>query len=403
MTSTVPAHRPTPRAAVGRRSLRAGLTLATALVALAIGSPSARAEGLVRIVTVGGAGGQTVSLSQLGAPDVPDYTYSTVATPGAGPQSVTVTSGYSLPKLFKDLHIPTTFGSAEILAPQGPPVVLDNLQAVSPYAYHGELPVVWADGAGTHFLVPSTPSGNTNAGETFAGQGGIITIELHRGPPLSIGISGPVKAYVDKPVAFSASVYGGAASLYQWSFGDGSLSSEVAPSHVFTAVGTYDVYLQVTGGADSVGASSVIPVVVGTPPPVPAGAGAGAGGNGTGTGSGSGAGGTGAGTGAGAQSTSTPPHRAQRSAHRRARQAPRPVGPLVSGIAISYIAQPATATGGTSGGAAGAARAAHVRANARGLRYGMWIWFGVLVALFGGGLLELRGSWRVSPPITEAP
>jgi heme/copper-type cytochrome/quinol oxidase subunit 3 len=73
---------------------------------------------------------------------------------------------------------------------------------------------------------------------------------------------------------------------------------------------------------------------------------------------------------------------------------------VVSGIAISYIATPASAAGGSSGGAAGAARAAHQAATAKGLREGMWIWLGVLVALFGCGLLELRGSWRTAPAPT---
>jgi hypothetical protein len=381
-----------------------------ALAALMISCTSARAEGFVQIDTVGG-GARTVDLSQLGTPDVPSASYSTVATPGGTPQTVTVTSGYSLLKLFKDAKLPVTFGSAEILAPQGPPVVLTNTQAMSPAAYSagGGPPVVWADGAGTHFLVPSTPSGNTYAGETFTGQGGIITIQLHRGPPLSVGISGPVKAYVGKPVKFTGSVFGGTATQFQWTFGDGSVASDAAPSHTFAALGTYDVYLQVTGGADSVGASSVIPVVVGNAPPPRPGVGTGTGG--TGTGSGSGGSGAGSGTGAGAASTSTTPgstatvapahpHPARRPAHRRAQKPPRPVGPVVSGIAISYIATPAGAVGGSSGGAAGAARAAHQAASAKGLREGMWIWLGVLLALFGGGLLELRGSWRTAPPPT---
>jgi hypothetical protein len=391
--------------------VRAALTAAMALAAFMISCASARAEGFVQIDTVGG-GAHTVDLSHLGRPDVPSASYSAVASPGGTPQTVTVTSGYSLAKLFKDAGIPAAFGSAEILAPQGPPVVLTNPQATSPAAYSagGGPPVVWADGAGTHFLVPSTPSGNTNAGETFTGQGGTITIQLHRGPPLSVGISGPVKAYVGKPVKFTASVFGGAATQFQWTFGDGSVASDAAPSHAFATLGTYDVYLQVTGGADSVGASYVIPVVVGNAPPPPPGVGAGTGGNGTGSG-GSGGQGVGAGTGAGSPSTSTTPgsaptvapahHRvAKRPAHHRARQPPRAVGPVVSGIAISYIATPASAAGGSSGGAAGAARAAHQAATAKGLREGMWIWLGVLVALFGGGLLELRGSWRTTPAPT---
>jgi hypothetical protein len=369
-----------------------------ALAALATFSATARASGFVQIELVGG-GSKTADLSAEQA-DITAATYANVAAPGGAPQTVTVTSGYSLPKLFKDLQIPTTFGSAEIIAPQGPPVVLTNTQATSSSAYQegGGAPVVWGDGAGTHFLVPSTPSGAVNAGETFTSAS--ITIVLHGGPSLSVGIFGsPVKAIVGKPVQFTSSVAGGTPLGYQWSFGDSTSGSQANPSHTYNALGTYDVYLRVTGSGDSVGASLVTHLVVGNPPPKTSSLPAGTSGTGLGTGGGTGGPGSGAGNGAGSQVTTAPArHVIPKRSHRRARQAPRPVGPLVSGVAISYISPPTGATGG----GAGAARAAHLRANARGLQLGMWIWLGVLLALFGGALLEWNGWRRVRLLTPEA-
>src|SRR6202020_3549525 len=91
------------------------LALALALATLAICCATARADGSVQVDTVGGAA-QTVELSALGDPAVPEDSYSNVATPGGLPQTVTVTDGYSISQLLKYLRIaPTSFESAEIV------------------------------------------------------------------------------------------------------------------------------------------------------------------------------------------------------------------------------------------------------------------------------------------------
>jgi hypothetical protein len=379
-----------------------------ALAVLAVCCASARADGFVQVVTVGG-GTQTVDLSALGQAAVPDGFYSNIATPGGAPQDVTVTDGYSLSQLFKYLKLgSTSFGSAEIVPPEGPPIVLSSAQVTSASAYDGGPAVVWSDGAGTHFLEPSTPSGAINAGETFTGT---VTIELHRGTPLSLGIYAE-NATVNKPVQFHSQVYGGSALSYQWSFGDSSTGSAADPSHVYTALGTYNVYLQVTGTDDTVGVSQVIHVVVGNPPKLSPTPGAGTGGSGVGAATGgAGAGGsggtTGAGTSAGGQAaaskvTSSVHLRAgKRSRRRHAKAVPRPTGPLVSGIEISYIS-PAASSAAAAAGAAQAARAATAKARAAGLDLGMWIWFAVLAMLFGGGLLELSGPRQARLALAKA-
>ena len=392
---------------VHRWRVRGTLMAALIMGALAMSCATARADGSVEVVGVSGAV-QTVELSELGTPDVPDDTYSSVATADGAPQTVTVTDGYSLTRILKYVLGPThlaSFGSAEIVAPEGPPVVLTNVQATSPSAYGDGPPVVWGGGAGTNFLVPSTPTGLTNAGETFSG--GTITITLRSGPPLDVGIYAlEVKAIVNKPVQFHSEIYGGTPLSYQWSLGDGSSASEASPTHVYTALGTYNVWLEVTGSPDAVGVSAVIHIVVGNPPPTISTAGAGTAGTGTGSGTGTSGSGTGAGAGTGTTTTATaapaPSHRTARSRGHRSKRVPRPTGPLVSGIAISYVT-PAASAAAAAAGAAHAARSAHLRAAASGLRVGMWIWFAVLVALFGGAILEWNGSWLGRRTIPELP
>ena len=365
-------------------------------------SASARAAGFVHIV---GAGvDKTLDLSALpGKPDVPDTTYGSIATtPGGTPQSVTVAGGYSLGALLADAGVAraSSFGSAEIPAPQGPSVVLSNLQATSPFAYtSGGPPVVWDNGSGAQFLVPSTPSGNTNAGETFAGPGGTVTVELHSGQPLAVGISAvPQPAIIGKPVQFRAYVYGApTASLsYQWNLGDGSSTSvEASPTHVYTAIGTYNVYLEASGGEDSPGASTVLHVVVGNPPPALGNAGAGTGIGGAG-GQGSGGQGQGQGAGAGgptgshtAAAASAHEASAKRTAHRHVKAAPpAPVGPLVSGILIS---DPNESLAAAARAAAGAARAGRIARRQAALAEWMWILTGALALLFVGALFEWNG------------
>ncbi len=49
----------------------------------------------------------------------------------------------------------------------------------------------------------------------------------------------------------------GAIASYAWDFGDGNISSEVNPSHVYTASGTYDATLVVTDNEGATGSNSV--------------------------------------------------------------------------------------------------------------------------------------------------
>lgn len=79
----------------------------------------------------------------------------------------------------------------------------------------------------------------------------------------------PTTAVVGTSVAFSSSVQGGTAPVtYHWAFGDGTSSTSFAPAHVYSAPGTYTVWLNVTDAAGEV-ASAQVPVLVSAPPVVP--------------------------------------------------------------------------------------------------------------------------------------
>ena len=374
----------TRRKRIAGRAFAAALTLAGAGV---ICAPAY--AGLVRIITPSG-GGQTLDLSSLpGKPDVPDATYSAIdLTPGGTPEPVTVTAGYSVKALLADAGLKSTpFGSAEIVAPAGPPVVLSYTQATSTFAYADGPPVVWNGGSGAQFLVPSTPTGSTNAGESFAGSGGVVTIQLYSGQPLAVGIyATPQPAIVNKPVTLRASIFGGAVSSYQWSLGDNTTSTTVAPIHTYTRIGTYNVYLSVLGPT-APGASSVIHVVVGSPPPAPIAGSGGPGPGGTGLGgNGTGTGGTGRGAGSPGRATVTPsPPRRRRALTRRARKAPPTTGPLVTGILIADTPQ---AIAAAERAAAGAARSARTARRDAALAQWVYIVIAVLAMLFVGAVLE---------------
>ncbi len=69
----------------------------------------------------------------------------------------------------------------------------------------------------------------------------------------------------DTPATFSASVNGGLAPYsYQWTFGDGSHSTDATPSHTYTSKGTYQVELKVTDSEGYTAASYLNVTVAGS-------------------------------------------------------------------------------------------------------------------------------------------
>jgi PKD repeat protein len=63
-------------------------------------------------------------------------------------------------------------------------------------------------------------------------------------------------------VDFAAQLYGDTPFTYLWTFGDGVTATLEAPSHVYTASGTYTVTLEVWNCADQGYASHTFPVTV---------------------------------------------------------------------------------------------------------------------------------------------
>jgi hypothetical protein len=363
------------------------------------------------------------------APDVMGRTYSNVSTysdtapAGGTPGTVTVGSGFSFPTILTAFGIPSSsFTVAEIVGPDGHSVLLTNAQAESETAFPDGPAVVWQDSAGVYFLLPSSGSGTTDDGETFAGQSDELDINLYSGALLSVSITSSTQTVkAGKPVHFSATATGalpGETLSYKWYFDDGNGGSQASINHSYLVAGTYDVYLRVTGSKDSIGYSSMIPITVGKAPKGPDR-------NGGGEtkkkkAPASGAGSKGAGdkksaakkattkttttaaattTTATTTSATTTPTTPAASHHSPASRAPRPAGPLLSGIALSaaqITAAQATPTASARPGVPNPARTGHLTPHGRGIGEGFWVALGTLGTLLSGALLEAYGPPRRS-------
>ncbi len=92
---------------------------------------------------------------------------------------------------------------------------------------------------------------------------------VNLGPPQILGIDNlPASGCAPLSVKFKPNIYSPESIvLYQWTFGDGSASSNSSPLHIYSNTGAYDVSLIVTtqsGCADTLRIDSA--VLVGTPP-----------------------------------------------------------------------------------------------------------------------------------------
>lgn len=425
---------------ISTRSLRApwwcrGLLTVLTIAAAATCCASARGQGSVGITNLdtGLANASATPLSELPGsppPDVTNRTYGNIiTTEGGAPQTVTVSSGYSLSLLFSSLDPGASFTFAEVYLPDGRSLLLTQAQATSKTAFPDGPAVVWDDSQGLHFLMPSTGAGTADAGEaTIAAVDQPLLIYLHTGSILTVSVTASTQEVaVNRPVSFDATVAGASSNAtlrYRWSFGDGAGSSTETPvSHSYVAPGTYDVYLRVTGTDDSLGFSSLIPITVGKAPLGPnrngggtnekenaATSGAGVKGSdtkkSTGTGKSGGAKATTSATVAVTDTTSastTTPVRS--SARDRGLKRSPPSGGLLSGIAVSGESEaPARAAprAAAPAGAAAPARTGHLVLARRAPGEGFWISLGVLATLISGALLELTGLPRISPRLRSA-
>jgi len=73
------------------------------------------------------------------------------------------------------------------------------------------------------------------------------TASISKPPFLTINIGGPYSGVINKPVLFSATVLDGKEPYtYLWTLGDGSTSTNVTVSHVYSIPGRYDIQVQIT-------------------------------------------------------------------------------------------------------------------------------------------------------------
>ncbi len=114
--------------------------------------------------------------------------------------------------------------------------------------------------------------GSFDVSLTVSGPSGVDTvtalawIEIEDATPVASFSAAPVSGSDPLTVVFS-DLSSGDLSAWSWDFGDGAVSSEGSPSHVYTTPGTYSVTLAVTGpsGFDSLTQTDLVTVDPGAP------------------------------------------------------------------------------------------------------------------------------------------
>jgi PKD repeat protein len=82
-------------------------------------------------------------------------------------------------------------------------------------------------------------------------------------PTVSMALD-PSSGSVPLNVDFTANVSGATASKYNWSFGDGTTSTDAVPSHTYNAAGNYTAKVTVTDNAGGTVSASTVVAVAGT-------------------------------------------------------------------------------------------------------------------------------------------
>lgn len=200
----------------------------------------------------------------------------------------------SLQSLVQDIDVPGSPGTklataavtyTEVFDPAGASHRLSAGYLGPSHYQRALLPAVYAS---TGAIVYIRPLRNDDAGDVNVspdpnrggyfqtGEGGALRLTLHtsgRSLPVSISAT-PAKPDVGESVALSATIGADVpGATYAWDFADGTRSSSEAPSHRWTATGTYQVGLTVQGSDGSSGYGtttvSVQPVTRSTPKPSP--------------------------------------------------------------------------------------------------------------------------------------
>jgi PKD repeat protein len=304
----MPINPPVPTARRRRRAFARGprrlWVLAAALLALLAGAATAEASG-VSLQT--DAGQKNVNWTSIRAGNVQGTSY---ALPDG--TSVPSAHGMTVRALLQAAGLdPATVTSVDIGGYSVPPTDLDTAVVLAASG----VSTVYVDGA-------VSTSGGQLTGAVSGGTAAAAATPTAASTPLTASVTiapNPVSG-AHQPVFFSASVTGppGAIVHYSWSFGDGSYSTQVAPTYSYSADGDYPATLTVRAGGEAFITPVPITVHVGHPRRTVAGTGLGtsnATGSGSG-GSGTGRGGNGGGANTGGTKGATQPKPAPKPAVR---------------------------------------------------------------------------------------
>lgn len=147
-----------------------------------------------------------------------------------------------------------------------------DLADPSPSYIDSLVPVVEINGTTTLFLRPQQSTSDDNAADQIPEQfGSALDLYVYSGPLLRVTTGGPTSATEGQKATFTGHVAGATPAdgtlHYAWDFGDGSPArSATSVAHTFTANGSYQVVLTVTGKDGSGGVSPVLTVGVGAAP-----------------------------------------------------------------------------------------------------------------------------------------
>jgi len=123
---------------------------------------------------------------------------------------------------------------------------------------------------GNGYMTNPTDSGNPEVTDPVGGMLRFLAFGTAVNQAPIADPNGPYSGAVGSPVAFdgSGSTDDGAVDSYAWDFGDTNVGTEVAPSHTYTAPGTYTVSLTVTddGGLPSTPVTTTATITPNSPP-----------------------------------------------------------------------------------------------------------------------------------------
>jgi len=217
------------------------------------------------VVHVRGGSSQQVSAAALcDEADVFNTQYSTRAAPGKRrtQSEPFIAQGTSLRALLQGLAPaidPAAVRFVAVVRGDGTWTTLSASDLGDPSDFsHGLLPVLQVNGDLINYFRPLYPgSRDVNAGDAVTTPaGGQLELDVHTGPLLNV--SATVNRDAVRPgqeVRYGASVADPPSSSqplsYAWTFGDGATATGRRVSHAFSAPGSYDAQVTVTGADDS--------------------------------------------------------------------------------------------------------------------------------------------------------